>query len=141
MSMCKVQGSQSDVHSLRSRVWNPTPVSSQCGLALAVVLWILAFLGVVFTTFTFSMRTELAAAGNFKEEAESYYLAEAGVYRAAAEIMNADRNIPPDSTFYDALNEHWHTNPTAYENVALGGGQDRKSTRLNSSHHSRSYAV
>src|SRR5574337_577010 len=122
MSMCKVQGSQSDVHSLRSRVWNPTPVSSQCGLALAVVLWILAFLGVVFTAFTFSMRTELAAAGNFKEEAESYYLAEAGVYRAAAEIMNADRNIPPDSTFYDALNEHWHTNPTAYENVALGGG-------------------
>ena len=88
-----------------------------------VVLWILAFLGVVFTAFTFSMRTELAAAGNFRQEAESYSLAEAGVYRAAVEIINADRNVDPDSTFYDALNEHWHTNPAAYENVDLGRGK------------------
>ncbi|MDE2321247.1 MAG: general secretion pathway protein GspK, partial [candidate division NC10 bacterium] len=87
-----------------------------------VVLWILAFLSVVFTAFTFSMRTELAAAGNFRQEAEAYYLAEAGVYRAAAEIINADRDFPPDSKSYDALDEHWHTNPAAYENVALGGG-------------------
>jgi general secretion pathway protein K len=92
------------------------------GLALVVVLWILAFLGIIFTTFTFSMRTELAAAGNFRDQAESYYLAEAGVYRAAAEIINADRNVAPNSTFYDALGEHWHTNPAAYENVALGRG-------------------
>ncbi|CBE69556.1 exported protein of unknown function [Candidatus Methylomirabilis oxygeniifera] len=91
-------------------------------MALVVVLWILAFLGVVFTTFTFSMRTELAAAGNFKQKAEAYYLAEAGIYRAAAEIINADRDLPPDSKSYDALNERWHTNPAAYENVALGGG-------------------
>ncbi|MBI2883503.1 MAG: general secretion pathway protein GspK [Candidatus Methylomirabilis oxyfera] len=97
-------------------------VRGERGLALVVVLWILAFLGVVFTTFTFSMRTELAAAGNFKEQAESYYVAEAGVYRAAAEIINADRNVTPDSTFYDASSEHWHTNQAAYENVALGGG-------------------
>lgn len=95
---------------------------SECGLALVVVLWILAFLGIVFTTFTFSMRTELAAASNFKQETEAYYLAEAGVYRAAAEIINADRDLPPDSKSYDAPNEHWHTNPDAYENVALGGG-------------------
>lgn len=93
------------------------------GLALIVVLWVLAFLGVVFTTFTLSMRTELAAAGNFREEAEAYYLAEAGVYRAAAEIINADRNAPPDSTLYDSLNERWHTNPAAYENVPLGRGR------------------
>jgi general secretion pathway protein K len=92
------------------------------GLALVVVLWILAFLSVVFTAFTFSMRTELAAASNFRQEAEAYYLAEAGVYRAAAEIINADRNVPPDSTLYDALDERWHTNPAAYENVPLGGG-------------------
>ncbi len=95
----------------------------ECGLALMVVLWILTFLGVVFTAFAFSMRTELAAAGNFREEAEAYYLAEAGVYRAAAEIVNADRNAPPDSSLYDALDEHWHTNPDAYDNVALGRGR------------------
>ncbi|HWQ68364.1 MAG TPA: type II secretion system protein GspK, partial [Patescibacteria group bacterium] len=100
----------------------PTPASSERGLALIVVLWILAFLGVIFTTFTFSMRTELAAAGNFRQQAEAYYLAEAGVYRAAAEIINADRNVAPDSTFYDALSERWRDNPAAYEGIALGGG-------------------
>jgi general secretion pathway protein K len=88
-----------------------------------VVLWILTFLGIVFTAFTFSMRTELAAAGNFRDAAEAYYLAEAGVYRAAAEIINADRNVPPDSSTYDALDEHWHTNPAAYDNVPLGRGR------------------
>jgi len=87
-----------------------------------VMLWILAFLGVVFTTFMFSMRTELVAAANFREGAEAYYLAEAGVYRAAAEIVNADRNVPPDSSLYDALGEHWHTNASAYEGVPLGRG-------------------
>ena len=91
-------------------------------MALMVVLWIVAFLGVVFTVFTFAMRTELSAAGNFKEEAEAHYLAEAGVYRAAAEIINSDRNVPPDSSAYDALDERWHTNPAAYENVPLGRG-------------------
>ena len=91
-------------------------------MALMVVLWILAILGVIFTTFTFSMRTELAAAGNFKETAEAYYIAEAGVYRAAAEIINADRNFLPDLSLYDSLEEHWHTNPSAYENVPVGRG-------------------
>jgi general secretion pathway protein K len=108
---------------------HPTPVSSQRGLALVVVLWILTFLSVVFTAFTFSMRTELAAAGNFRQEAEAYYLAEAGVYRAAAEIINADRDVPPDSKSYDAMDEHWRTNPAAYENVALGGGHYRVAVR------------
>ncbi|MBI3779468.1 MAG: general secretion pathway protein GspK [candidate division NC10 bacterium] len=95
---------------------------SECGMALMVVLWILALLGIIFTTFAFSMRTELAATGNFKEAAEAYYIAEAGVYRAAAEIINADRNVIPDSSLYDALDEHWHTNPSAYENVPVGRG-------------------
>lgn len=122
MSMCQIQGSKFDVQTSRFKAQNPTPVSSQRGLALVVVLWILAFLSVVFTAFTFSMRTELVAAGNFRQEAEAYYLAEAGVYRAAAEIINADRDLPPDSKSYDALDEHWRTNPAAYENVALGGG-------------------
>jgi len=98
-------------------------LNSECGMALMVVLWLLTFLGVVFTAFMFSMRTELAAAGNFKEEAEAYFLAEAGVYRAAAEIINADRNVPPNSSLYDALDEHWHINPAAYEGVLLGRGR------------------
>lgn len=107
----------------RFGVQGPRFEFAERGMALMVVLWILALLGIVFTTFTFSMRTELAAAGNFREQAESYYLAEAGVYRAAAEIINADRDVPPDSRSYDALNEHWHTNPAAYNNIPLGQGR------------------
>ncbi len=129
MSMFKVQGSKCNVQdsswNREQGIWavkRPTPVSNERGLALMVVLWILAFLSVVFTAFTFSMRTELAAAGNFRQEAEAYYLAEAGIYRAAAEIVNADRDVPPNSKSYDTLNEHWYANPTAYENVAFGGG-------------------
>ncbi|HLC20826.1 MAG TPA: hypothetical protein VJM10_01790 [Candidatus Methylomirabilis sp.] len=97
-------------------------LATQRGMALMVVLWILAFLGVIFTTFTFSMRTELAAAGNFREEAEGYHFAEAGIYQAAAELINADRNAPPGSTGYDALLERWRTNPAAHQNVPLGRG-------------------
>jgi general secretion pathway protein K len=108
-NMCEVRGARCEV---RER-----------GMALMVVLWLLTFLSVVFTAFMFSMRTELAAAGNFKEEAEAYFLAEAGVYRAAAEIINADRNVPPNSSLYDALDEHWHINPAAYEGVLLGRGR------------------
>lgn len=116
MKQCRVLGP-------KPCILHPTPSFwGERGLALIVVLWILTFLGVVFTTFTFSMRTELAAAGNFRQEAEAYYLAEAGVYRAAAEIINADRNVAPDSTLYDASTERWHANPAAYQNVALGGG-------------------
>jgi len=92
-------------------------------MALMVVVWVLAALGVMFTAFTFSMRTELAAAGNFRDEAEAYYLAEAGVYRAAAEIVNAERYAPPNTTVYDALDETWHTNPAAYDGVPLGRGR------------------
>jgi general secretion pathway protein K len=88
-----------------------------------VVLWILTFLSVMFTAFVFSMRTELAAAGNFREDVEAYYLAEAGVYRAAAEIINADRYAPPNTLVYDSLNETWHTNPAAYDGVQLGRGR------------------
>jgi general secretion pathway protein K len=91
-------------------------------MALAVVLWVLAFLGIVFTAFLFSMRTELAAARNFREQTEAYFLAEAGVYRAAAEIVNADRNVPPNSTQYDAVQESWHTNPQAFDGASAGRG-------------------
>ncbi len=92
------------------------------GLALMVVLWILALLGVMFGTFTFSMRTELAAASNFREEAMAYHLAEAGIYQAAAELINADQNVPPGMSGYDVVLARWRADPTAYQNVPLGPG-------------------
>ncbi|MFN3476707.1 MAG: general secretion pathway protein GspK [Candidatus Methylomirabilales bacterium] len=57
-------------------------------MALLMVLWVVAFFSVVLSAFAFSMRTELDAARNFKEEAEAASLAEAGVARAMAELVN-----------------------------------------------------
>ena len=95
---------------------------SNRGLALVVVLWILAFLVIVFTTFTFSMRTELAAAGNFRAAASAYHLAEAGVYQATTDLINADQNLPPGLTGYDVLRDRWRIDPSTHLNVPLGGG-------------------
>jgi general secretion pathway protein K len=53
------------------------------------VVWITALLSVVLSAFAFSMRTEVAAARNFKEEAEAAALAEAGIARGLAELTNA----------------------------------------------------
>lgn len=61
---------------------------SNRGMALLMVLWVVAFFSVVLSAFAFSMRTELDAARNFKEEAEAASLAEAGISRALAELIN-----------------------------------------------------
>jgi hypothetical protein len=64
--------------------------SSERGIALLMVLLVVAFLSVVFSAFAFSMRTELEAARLFKEEAEAYFLAQAGIARGVAEVSNGD---------------------------------------------------
>lgn len=56
------------------------------GIALLMVLWIMALLTVIVTEFAYSMRTEVNITRNFKEDMEFYYLARAGVERALAEL-------------------------------------------------------
>lgn len=71
------------------------------GIVLVVVIWALAFVGIVLSAFAFAMRTELEAARNFKEEAEASALAEAGIAMAIAELASAGttggaaRIVPP----------------------------------------------
>ncbi len=60
-------------------------------MALVVVIWVATLLTVVLSAFAFSMRTEVEGARNFKEEAEMAALAEAGVARAVAEVLNGER--------------------------------------------------
>lgn len=66
-----------------------TPIGKEGGIALLMVLWIMALLTVIVTEFAYSMRTELNITRNFKEDAQSYYLARAGVERALAELTAA----------------------------------------------------
>lgn len=63
-----------------------TPFSNEKGVALMIVLWVMAILMIVVTEFVYTMKVDSAAAGNFKDETEARYLAAAGVNMALAEI-------------------------------------------------------
>lgn len=56
-------------------------------VALLVVLWVIVLLTAIVGEFSYSMRTEAKITRNFKEEAEAYYLALAGIEKAKMEIL------------------------------------------------------
>ncbi|MEW6377080.1 MAG: hypothetical protein AB1502_14975 [Thermodesulfobacteriota bacterium] len=85
------------------------------GVALIMVLWVIAILSVVVLEFSFGMRTEANLTKNFKEEASLYALAEGGLQRAIVELIYRHdprvqqkrramkkEEIPPEK-------EEWHT--------------------------------
>jgi general secretion pathway protein K len=91
------------------------------GVALIMVLWVMAILTVVVLEFSFAMRTELHITQNFKEELQMYALAEGGAQRAIAELifkndLNVqrlrrtlkDEEVPPEK-------KEWVTDGRAYE--------------------------
>ena len=57
------------------------------GIALIIVLWVLALLSVIALEFCFSMRTEVNITRNFKEESQLYFYAQGGVHRAIVELI------------------------------------------------------
>ena len=57
------------------------------GVALIMVLWVITILSVVALEFCFAMRTEVNISKNYKEELESYAMAEGGIQRALAELV------------------------------------------------------
>ena len=62
------------------------------GIALIMVLWVIAILSVVVLEFCFAMRTEVNVAQNFKEETQRYAMAQGGIERTIAELIY--RNNP-----------------------------------------------
>ena len=62
------------------------PFSNERGVALMIVLWVMAILMIVVTEFVYTMKVDGAGAGNFKDEAEAGYLASAGVNMGLAGI-------------------------------------------------------
>lgn len=67
-----------------------TPATEQ-GLALVIVLWVVALLSIVAASLAFSMRTETTLAHDLVTQAQARALAEAGVYRGILELYNPDR--------------------------------------------------
>jgi len=64
------------------------PRNNESGIALILVLWVLVLLIALGTEFALSMKTEVNTTRNFKEDAEAYYLAQAGITLAKAEILS-----------------------------------------------------
>jgi len=57
------------------------------GVALIMVLWVIAVLSVVVLEFSFAMRTEVTITKNYKEELQLYAIVQGGVQRAIAELI------------------------------------------------------
>ena len=57
------------------------------GIALVLILWVLALLSVIAGEFCYAMRTEVNITRNFKGQSEAYYVALAGVNRAIGELI------------------------------------------------------
>ena len=92
---------------------------SQKGMALFVVLWVLAILMVTVLSFSFLTRTETHATLGFKDTAERKFLAEAGIERAIIEILYRKQN-PVNLTTLEG-SKVWKADGTVYSGD-LGDG-------------------
>ena len=61
------------------------------GVALILVVWVMIILVAIVGEFSYSMRTEINITRNFKEEAQAYQLALAGIESAKFEILSAEK--------------------------------------------------
>ena len=66
---------------------------AEAGIALMIVLWVLTLLSVMVLEFCYTMRIEATVTRNFKEGANSYYLAQAGINRAVIEIVKSKSSV------------------------------------------------
>ncbi|MFQ5646361.1 MAG: general secretion pathway protein GspK [bacterium] len=62
------------------------------GLALIIVLWLLALVSVIIAQFAFSMKVETEVTRNYKDQIIAYHLAKAGFHLAVMEMMNPTVN-------------------------------------------------
>ena len=84
-----------------SKAWSSVPFTGwrgdilnneRGGVALVIVIWIIVVLIAIVGEFSYSMRTEINIARNFKEEEEAYQLALAGIEQAKLELLSAKNN-------------------------------------------------
>ncbi len=95
------------------------------GIALLLVLFIVALLTIISAEFAFTTRMEMTSAQNFKEDIEGSYYAFAGFQYALTEIIsNYDSNYL-DPSGQVGFFRNWYHNP---EGIALEsqGGEEQK---------------
>jgi general secretion pathway protein K len=82
------------------------------GIALIMVLWVLAVLMVIVLSFSYLSRTESLAAVSFRQGVEKKFLAEAGIEKAVMEIFYRRTN-PNVQTDIEGV-ETWRVDGTPY---------------------------
>ena len=96
MMCCASRGMWSEMFlkRLMRRSWTIKQFSSDKGLALLMVLWVLAVLSVIVLSFAFMARTEVFSTISFRDGMEKKFLAEAGIERGIMELFyrNANKN-------------------------------------------------
>ena len=95
------------------------------GVALIVVLLVMALVGVVGAEFAYSMRLEASAVRAYKDQIRASHLAEAAVAQALREVVGDSAYVTPDEhgllTFY--TREGLRLPQLPREKVDFGGGQ------------------
>jgi len=86
------------------------------GVALILVISVLAVAGIMAVSFAFTMRLELKAATNYLEATRASYLAQAGV-------TYAQQILKEDPRFIDSFQDKWHTLFTGGDIDNDGDGQ------------------
>jgi general secretion pathway protein K len=64
-----------------------TSINNDRGIALLLVLWVIALLTVICAEFSWTMRTETIITRNFRDGEQAGYAAEAGIHKAVVELM------------------------------------------------------
>ncbi|MBN2438467.1 MAG: general secretion pathway protein GspK [Deltaproteobacteria bacterium] len=62
-------------------------LKNERGIALFIVLWVMALLTVIAGEFCYAIRTEANITRNFKEETQTYYIAVSGLFWAIEELV------------------------------------------------------
>ena len=62
-------------------------LKSERGIALFLVLWVMALLTVIAGEFCYAVRTEVNITRNFKEETQTYYIAVSGLFWTIEELV------------------------------------------------------
>jgi hypothetical protein len=65
------------------------------GVALMMVLWVLILLGFIALEFAYSMRTEVEVTKTFRDEAQAYYVARAGIELGRYELAICATKLKP----------------------------------------------
>jgi general secretion pathway protein K len=93
---------------------------------LIITLWVLGFLTIFVVNLGFMVRSQLQFADHLQDRLKMYYLAQAGIERAVAELYK-DENVSQDT-----LNESWSNNQEFFKDFPLGGGFITTSYKLGS---------